>query len=277
MSARARAAFRLALRGMHIFPLAVGAKVPPAGSHGLLDASNDADVARARWAKQPSPNIGIATGAKSGVWVLDVDVQHDGPETLTTLEAEHGALPVTITASTPRGGRHYYFKWPVDGPEIRSSAGRIGAGLDGRGEGGYVVAPPSVLDAGRRYSWIRNGAHAFAEAPQWLIELALPPPLPPRAEPRPINGDVTRYVASAVAAELDGLDRSQPGQRNNALNVCAFKIGQFVGAGALPEDWAQAELERHAVGLGLTPSEIKRTIASGFRAGLRAPRELPHG
>ncbi len=101
------ASFRYALRRVAIFPLAPGSKCPIKGSHGLRDATSDSDVARARWKKWPSANIGAATGSRSGFWVLDVDMP-DGPESLAALEAEHGPLPVTIEASTPRGGRHLY-------------------------------------------------------------------------------------------------------------------------------------------------------------------------
>ncbi|MGE3230270.1 MAG: bifunctional DNA primase/polymerase [Hyphomicrobium sp.] len=274
MTALASAAFRLALRHMRVFPLAPGTKVPIAGSNGLVGASDDPDATRSRWNKTPNANIGIATGSKSGIWVLDVDAQHGGAETLATLEAEHGALPLTITVETPSGGRHLYFAWPSDGPEIRNSAGRVGPGIDVRGEGGCITAPPSVLRDGRSYRWIKNGASGFAAAPDWLIALALPPPAPPRPEPKPLSGDVCRYVAAAVRAELAALDQAQPGGRNAALNLAAFKLAQFIGASTLPEDWAAAELERRAVAIGLPAQEARATIASAFAAGLREPREL---
>ena len=281
----ASAAFRLAFRGLAVFPLAPGAKVPPAGSHGHLEASSDLDVARARWAKTPNANLGIATGHKSNLWVLDVDVHHGGggdhhvnvhhggDKTLAALVAEHGRLPPTVEASTPRGGRHLYWRWPVDGPEIRNSASRVGPGLDVRGEGGAIVAPPSVLADGRRYRWVKNGARGFTEAPAWLIKLALPPPPPPRPDPKPLNGDVSAYVASAAAAELSELERAGEGTRNECLNRVAFNLGQFVKAGALPEEWARGQLEARAAAIGLSTIEARRTIDSAFKAA--QPRELP--
>ena len=179
MTALASAAFRLALRGLAVFPLAPGTKIPLSGSHGFHDATTDCDVARARWAKTPSANIGVATGARSGFWVLDIDPEHGGDQALADLEAKHGTLPATIAASTPSGGRHMYWRWNAEGLEIRNSAGRIGPGLDVRGEGGSIVAPPSVLSNGRGYRWVSNGTRAFTAAPLWLIAAALPPPLPP--------------------------------------------------------------------------------------------------
>ena len=276
MTDLASAAFRYAFRGLAVFPLAVGAKVPLAGTHGLLDGMTDLDVTRARWEKTPHANIGAATGGKSGIWVLDIDIgAAHGDKSLAKLETEHGALPLTIEASTPRGGRHLYWRWPDDGPEIRNSAGRAGPGLDVRGEGGSIVLPPSVLADGRGYRWIKNGVSAFADAPPWLVTLALSPPLPPRPKPKPLNGDVDRYCAAAITAELRCLASTGPGQRNEQLNRSAYAVAQFVAAGTVPEDWARGELEGTAVQIGLPVIEARRTIGSAFAAGLQNPRELP--
>ncbi len=264
--------FRYALRRVRIFPLAPGSKIPIKGSHGLLDATDDQDVARSRWQRTPQANIGAATGSRSGFWVLDVDLP-DGPESLALFEAEHGSLPATIVASTPRGGRHLYWRWPGDGPEIRNSAGRIGTGLDVRGEGGQIVLPPSVLADGRRYRWVQNGVSTFTAAPDWLVKVVLPPPAPPRAEPKTPPDSIENYVASAAAAELSELSAAQAGTRNDALNRAAFNLAQFVKAGALPEDWARGQLEAHAVGAGLSALEARRTIESAFHAA--EPRSLP--
>ena len=274
MTALASAAFRLALRGVAVFPLAPGAKVPLPGSHGCLDASPDCDVARARWAKTPHANIGAATGRKSGIWVLDVDPQHGGDVALGEIEAKHAPLPLTIEASTPSGGRHLYWHWNAEGPEIRNSAGRIGPGLDVRGEGGSIVLPPSMLADGRGYHWIKNGARSFADSPPWLVALAPPPPPPPRVNPTPLDGDLDRYVASAAASELAELAAAQEGTRNDALNRASFALAGFVRAGALPEDWTRGQLEARAVDAGLSAIEARRTIESAFRAA--QPRSIPH-
>ena len=268
----ASASFRYVLRRVAIFPLAPGSKCPIKGSHGLRDATDDPDVTRVRWQRTPQANIGAATGSRSEFWVLDVDVP-DGPESLAALEAEHDPLPVTIEANTPRGGRHLYWRWPGDGPEIRNSAGRIGVGLDVRGEGGSIVLPPSVLADGRGYRWVKNGAGTFADAPDWLVKIVLPLPPRPRPEPKPPPADIENYVASAAASELRELSAAQAGTRNDALNRAAFNLAQFVKAGALPEDWARGQLEAHAVGAGLSVIEARRTIDSAFSAA--QPRSLP--
>ncbi len=273
MNTLASAAFRLALRGLAVFPLAQGSKVPLAGSHGCRDATIDHDATRARWARTPTANIGVATGRKSGIWVLDVDPKHGGKVALAKLTSEHGPLPITIEASTPSGGQHLYWRWNAEGPEIRNSAGRIGPGLDVRGEGGFIVMPPSVLADGRRYCWIRNDALKFADAPAWLVKLALPPPQPPRSEPKPPPANIERYVAAAAASELAELEAAQEGSRNHTLNSVAFNLAQFVKAGALPEDWTRGQLEVRAVAAGLPVLEARRTIDGAFRAA--QPRSLP--
>ena len=260
-TALASAAFRLALRGLAVFPLAPAAKVPLAGSNGFHDATTDCDVARARWKGRPAANIGAATGRRSGIWVLDVDPQHGGDVALARLEAEHTPLPLTTETGTPSGGRHLYWRWNAEAPEIRNSAGRVGPGLDVRGEGGSIILPPSALADGRRYRWRKSGADEFADAPAWLVNLALPPPQPARSEPKLPPDDIERYVASAAASELAGLDGAQDGTRNDALNSAAFNLAQFVKAGALPEDWTRGQLEARAVAIGLPLPEV----SNGFQ------------
>ncbi|MEE8555150.1 MAG: bifunctional DNA primase/polymerase [bacterium] len=278
MTVLASAAFRLAMRGLHVFPLAPGTKIPIKGTHGCRGATQELDVVRTWWAKWPSANIAIATGKASGLWVLDLDVKEDvgldGRASLADLEARHGPLPATIESMTPSGGRHLYWCWDDDAHEIRNSCGRTGPSIDVRGQGGSAVAPPSVLADGGRYRWAKSGVRTFADAPPWLVTLALPPPLPPRPKPKPLNGDVDRYCAAAITAELRGLAAAGMGQRNEQLNRAAYAVAQFVAAGAVPEDWARGELEGTAVQIGLPVIEARRTIVSAFAAGLRQPRDL---
>lgn len=136
---------------------------------GLLDASRDPNVLAA-WFERDACNIGIATGAASGIVVLDIDPRHGGGEALAALEAEHGPLPPTWRFLTGGGGEHIVFRHP--GSVVKNSAGRIGPGIDARGDGGYIVAPPSLHIGGRPYA-ISVDHHpddvALAPLPPWLL------------------------------------------------------------------------------------------------------------
>src|SRR5262249_22102219 len=88
----------------------------------------------------PGATIGVKCGRESGIFVIDCDVDtEEGLDGVTTFKELFPDLPETITVKTPRGGRHYYFRYPDNGTEIRNSTSKIAPGIDVRGEGGYVV------------------------------------------------------------------------------------------------------------------------------------------
>jgi hypothetical protein len=157
------AALDYALSGMPVLPL--DGKVPR-NSNGLTGASTDVGVVASWDARWPGTNFGIRTGAESGIVVLDVDAQNGGAKTLAELERRHGKLPRPHVL-TGGGGTHYYFKHP--GKEVRSSAGKLGHGIDIRGDGGYVVAPPALHKSGRPYKLLRPLSE-FEPLPAWLLE-----------------------------------------------------------------------------------------------------------
>jgi len=156
------AAMDYASRGWPVLPLR--GKVPST-PHGSKDATTETHVIREWFEMWPSANVGIATGSRSRLIVLDVDGS-DGEESLEALEAEHGRLPDTLEARTGNSGRHLYFALPEEAV-IRNSSGILGKRLDIRGEGGYVVAPPSVHPVTRqRYEWATVWSPACV--PEWL-------------------------------------------------------------------------------------------------------------
>ncbi|HEX8104406.1 MAG TPA: bifunctional DNA primase/polymerase [Solirubrobacteraceae bacterium] len=144
-----------------------GAQCPAAGKHpltraGVHDATTAEPVIRGWWATWPHARAGMATGAASGLVVLDVDPRHGGDDALHDLEQHHGALPTTLTVCTPSGGQHIYFRDPA---ALRPSAGRVGSGLDVRADASYVVAagtPGYVVDLDA----------PPASLPTWLEQLA---------------------------------------------------------------------------------------------------------
>ncbi len=150
-----------------VLPLVPGCKSPIGRlvPRGVYDATATAEVIDHWWAIEPNANVGISVGY-FGV-VLDVDPRNGGDDTLAELEARHGPLPETLTALTGGGGQHYYFSRRV-GTDYPSS---LGAGLDVKRMGGYVVAPPSLHPNGTTYVW-DAGCHpidtALAPAPAWM-------------------------------------------------------------------------------------------------------------
>jgi len=120
---------------------------------------------QARW---PEANVGIVTGAVSGLLVLDVDPAHGGAASLAALEATFGRLPDTLVVCTGGGGRHLYFAHP--GRPVACAVG-LRPGLDVRGDGGYVVAPPSIHPTGRPYRFEGAADRPPAPAPGWLLAL----------------------------------------------------------------------------------------------------------
>lgn len=150
-----------------------GAECRTQGKHPRLndwtaEASDDAGQVD-QWVKTwPDANVGVATGRASGFFALDVDPDKGGDVSLAALIAEHGPLPETAQAQTGSGGSHYLFRLPAF--DVTNSAGKVGRGLDIRGDGGQIVVAPSRSAKGL-YRWIRNpltGAE-IAEAPAWLL------------------------------------------------------------------------------------------------------------
>lgn len=116
-----------------------------------------------RW---PNANIAVVTGAVSGLVVLDLDPEHGADASLARLEEVHGPLVKTVEVRTGGGGRHFYFAHPGD--VIRNRIG-LAPGIDLRGDGGYVVAPPSIHACGAIYRWERSATFCLLESlPEWL-------------------------------------------------------------------------------------------------------------
>lgn len=139
--------------GLAVFPLAYRNKVP-AIEGGCKAATTEKSKIERWWNQNPRYNIGIATGNKSnGLVVIDLDVDKnkgiDGYEVLRDWQNKHGELPETWQSITGRGGYHYFYKDTI----THSNKVGLYEGVDIRGEGGYIVAPPSVHPNGNTYEW----------------------------------------------------------------------------------------------------------------------------
>ena len=159
-------AFSYARYGFAVFHCKPRSK-KPITKHGFKDASRDENQIRNWWTRVPNANIGIATGARSGLIVVDIDCL-EGAKLLLKLTERFGALAPTHRVVTHKGS-HFYFKLPPNCGAVPSSAE---GGLDIRADRGYVIAPPSIHPDGGSYKWDCASPDEMAIAPQWLLDFA---------------------------------------------------------------------------------------------------------
>lgn len=162
-----------------------------------LDASTDTAVINGWWTRWPNSNVGLLTGKRAGFIVLDVDPDSGGDESLAALERAHATLPETQTSRTGSGGSHFLFTYP--GTIVKNSVAKIAPGLDIRGDGGQIAAPPSLHRSGKTYRWITETE--LAPAPEWLLDLLREEPrtpagpAPQRRGPTDVLERCSRYIA----------------------------------------------------------------------------------
>ena len=177
------AALGYASAGWRVVPIGPRRKFPAMNAWQEHASTNPAEIQSWFTGMYKGHGVGVATGRESGVFVLDVDVSEGkhGDETLADLEARYGTLPPTVEVQTGSGGRHLYFRYP-EGREVRNNAAtKLGPGLDIRGDGGQVLAPPTVHPNGTPYTWVIGqewDEHRLAYPPSWLVELLCEPPAP---------------------------------------------------------------------------------------------------
>lgn len=256
------AALEYAARGWPIFPLRPKEKVP-ATSHGLKDATTDPERIREWWQREPDANIGYATG--NGVAVIDIDELDNWIDLLEDVAAP---VPDTTRVVTSRGWQLFF---STDTP-IRNSAGKLKPGVDVRGDGGYVVLPPSVHPSGHVYRWDRNGSPAAM--PAWLLDRLTARPATVRA-PIVLSGEGSAYGRAALEDEVARVATAAEGTRNDTLNTAALKLGGLAAGGELDEHEVRGALLRAALTAGLSETEANATIKSGMTAGLGQPRTAP--
>jgi Bifunctional DNA primase/polymerase, N-terminal/Primase C terminal 1 (PriCT-1) len=146
----------------------------PRVKNGLKAATTNINVIMNWWKQWPEANIGIATGELSGFIALDIDPRHGGDESLLKLKKQYSHLPCTVEAVTGGGGYHILFKNPG---QIKNRT-NILPGLDVRGEGGYIVGPPSLHISGNKYEWelsCRPLEVPLENMPLWLLNLVADP------------------------------------------------------------------------------------------------------
>jgi hypothetical protein len=258
-----------------VFALPHRSKVPRKGSKWRSEATTDPGAITAMRARYPGCNWGAALGEAAGVWALDLDGD-DGRRSLETLIRQYGNLPRAPAQRTGGGGFQLFFAWPSD-RQVRNyqtarqrQAGKLGAHVDVRGEGGFVVVPPSVHPSGSAYRWIDGRSpHELTPppAPTWLLDLVAPLPRPREKkaiDPKTLRGD--RYVRAAFKAAVERVTNAPAGERNNTLNAEAWSIAKFVVAGKLDYAAWFSIFSEAAKGAGLNPIETERTLRSAWSA-----------
>lgn len=211
----------------------------PLTPNGVKDATRSPERIREWWRRWPFANVGIATGR--GLLVVDIDPRHGG--SLEALKASI-ALPETATVQTGGGGWHLYFKYRKSLYEVRNSTGKLADGIDVRGEGGYVVAPPSNHLEGS-YRWTERGTPASApelllarlgarppsaasavqkkHATQMQLPTSLPPvqqqsaPSAPAKPPLPAQGTPEQAPMPGQPTALERAGGIPEGKRNSTL------------------------------------------------------------
>lgn len=232
------AALAYAARGWAVFPLhsapegrctcgaaqCARAAKHPRTQHGLKDATTDEATIRGWWSTWPDANVAIATG--SVFVVVDIDGA-EGEKRLAELLSGREALPLSPVAHTGGGGRHVLFASPEG--SLKNSNSKIARKIDVRGDGGYIVAPPSLHASGQRYRWAEGAGPdvALPSMPAWLLERArgglravAPPPIPAA----PPSTDITRR-ASAYLAKMDPAISGQGGHGAAFEAACALVKG----------------------------------------------------
>ena len=254
------AAHELAAAGVPVFPCTPGGK-QPATTHGFHDATTDPAQVEAWWRDRPAANIGIPTGAASGVVVVDIDVH--GP--VNGYEAMQRAHLAGLTdgwmflVATPSGGTHAYY--PAS-PEVEQRSWQAArAGIDFRGDGGYIIVPPSAIHAEGRS--VPYAVREINPGPAQTVESdALREFLDPRPTPRPRSaaglsregrGDVDR-IAAWVAGRVEG-------ERNRGVFWAACRLAEN---GIAPSD-ALDVLTAAAGDAGLSEREVTATVRSAYR------------
>ena len=228
--------------GYRVFPCAPLSKLPIT-PHGYKDATTDLSQILTWWHDKPEANIGLATGA--GLLVVDLDRTGSWQRTIVD-------PPRCVT---PSNGFHLYFRMEGRAP---TTACKLGSGIDTRGDGGYVIVPPSRLSNGK-YQWIEFLSGDIPLLPEEIKE---------KLENRRYEifpQDTTKDGYGELCRILGRLLLATEGNRNDILFRCACRAGGMVQSGILDRDYAFQALSNTAMLIGLTSHEVPRTIESGFR------------
>lgn len=255
-----RSALALAASGIPVFPCVSGGK-RPAVAGGFHAASAEAGVVRPWWTAMPTANIGMPTGAASGLVVVDVDV-HGAVDGYTALERarREGLVNGWVAAvETPSGGLHLYF--PARGNTDQRSWQSARAGIDFRGDGGYIILPPSVrtIDGeGRRYKTLKTARGSGHPLDAQRLRDFLDPPRRSAGS----RGAASEMASADVIRLASWVSRLQEGERNHGVFWAACKMAEK----DVPTGEALDALTAAGASAGLSEREVTTTVRSAFRS-----------
>jgi len=261
--------------GVPVFPC--GENKRPLTTNGFKAATDDKRAILEMFDREAAVMIGMPTGWVSGLVAIDVDIRDDRTG-MDWLNAHSEMLPPTRTHKTRSGGLHLIFKMPSD-IDVRSSASRLAPGIDVRGNGGYIVLPPSP-------GYQVADMTPPAEMPPWLVKACckpapeIKPIVAVRTAPRPDGGSA--YGLAALQRECDAIRSAGYGQQEHTINASSLKIGALVGGGEIDESIALSDLLSAGRNVSSQPGreawgdgEIDNKIRRAFVDGKATPRTAP--
>lgn len=255
--------------GWAVHPVDIEKK--PTTKHGRNDATCDEQTIKQFF--RNGAQIGVATGEESGLFVLDVDVDEkrgiNGYETLEYLESVHGPLPKTPCQRTGRGGMQYLFKFQ-DG--LKNSTSKIGAGIDTRGQGGYIVVAPSRNTNGP-YTWVVSPRDVpLADVPAWIIEALQKADDPPPAQSAP-GGEDRPYCLKMLGRAVANCATAADGTKHDTLLKMATWMGGYVPA--ISETEIEDSLWSAIALRADDEAGARKTIRDGLAYGKSKPLAVP--
>jgi hypothetical protein len=266
------AALNYAERGWPVLPWSQsGDKKFPLTPHGHLDATTDPAVIAAWWRQHSEALVSIASGERSGIVILDIDLRAQGSG-WDSLEALGVVFhPETPTAHSPRGGCHLLFEWP--GTYVKSVNGALGPHLDIKGDGGSAILPPGP---GRWWDPHVGLDTPIARLPDWMM---LPEPERSRAgERRPVQQPLSPYGEAALDGAIKAILMAPNGAQYETLNRECFAIAGLVAGRVLPPAtaldlliWAARRLATHDPHRPWRDTD--KLVKAAFLDGLRCPRQ----
>lgn len=273
------AALAYANRGWPVFPCDPKNK-RPLTRHGFKDASTNSSQIETWWSQWPTAMIGVPTGRATGFWVLDVDDP-------AAFEAAYpGKLPPTRRCRTGKGYHAYFAEDP--GAPMRNSQRSTEAwphpklpGVEVRGEGGYVIVPPSIHPSGSCYQWECEGE--ILPAPAELLTLLRKDGFCSATVPRAISDSRPGHLQDAPPAlaalekECESIRHAPNGGQEKALNDGALRMGKLVARGELALATATEDLSEAGDALvsydprnPWTGKQVKAKVERGLRDGMRS-------